>query len=109
MTPKVIKIGRINIFESPILTVLHLDKTVHIVLDTGATASLISLSKVQQLNLKILPTIHRAVQVDGITDLKVLDEVHTEFKRGNLILHFSGSYLLIITVMAMKVMDQQEV
>ena len=81
---------RVNIYESPILSVKYLDKIVHMVLDTGATASLISLSKVQQLKLKILPTLHRAVQVDGITDLKVLGEVHTEFTRGDLLLHFSG-------------------
>ena len=64
--------------------------TIHIVLDTGATASLISLAKAMELKLKILPTAHRAVQVDGVSNLKVLGEVHTEFSRGNLVLHFSG-------------------
>ena len=86
----VIKIGRINIYESPILSVKAMNKTHHIVLDTGATASLISLAKAQELKLKIYPTVHRAVQVDGISDLKVLGEVHTEFERGNHVLHFSG-------------------
>ena len=66
------------------------NKTIHIVLDTGATASLISLAKAVELKLKILPTVHRAVQVDGVSDLKVLGEVHTEFVRGSLVLHFSG-------------------
>ena len=65
-------------------------KTIHIVLDTGATASLISLAKAMELKLKILPTVHRAVQVDGVSNLKVLGEVHTEFSRGTLVLHFSG-------------------
>ena len=51
---------------------------------------MISLAKVKELKLKILPTVHRAVQVGGVTDLKVLGEVHTEFERGNLKLHFSG-------------------
>ena len=86
----VIKIRRINIYESPILSVMHKDKTVHIVLDTGATASLISLAKATILNLKILPTQHRAVQVDGISNLKVLGEIHTDFQRGNLKLQFSA-------------------
>ena len=72
-----IKIRKINVFESPILTVQKDGKNVHIVLDTGATASLISLDKAKELGLKILPTAHKALQVDGISDLKVLGEVHT--------------------------------
>ena len=68
----------------------HNKNTVHCVLDSGATASLISLKKVQELKLKIWPTIHTAVQVDGISGLKVLGEVHTEFTRGNLTLYFSA-------------------
>ena len=86
----VIKIRRINIYESPILTATYKSKTVHLVLDTGATASLISLSKATELKLTILPTTHKAVQVDGISDLKLLGEIHTEFTRGNLTLQFSG-------------------
>ena len=89
-TTKVIKIGRINIYESPILSVTYENKVAHLVLDTGATASLISLAKATELKLKILPTVHRAVQVDGISDLKVLGEVHTEFQRNSLSLQFSG-------------------
>ena len=41
----VIKIRRINIYDSPILTVSKGNNQVHLVLDTGATASLISLEK----------------------------------------------------------------
>ena len=85
-----IKIRKINVFESPILTVKKGDKNVHIVLDTGATASLIALRKAKELNLKILPTAHKALQVDGISDLKVLGEVHTQFQRGPINLTFSG-------------------
>ena len=62
----------------------------HLVLDTGATASLMSLEKAKELNLKILPTVHKAVQVDGVSGLKVLGEVHTEFQRGDLTFQFSG-------------------
>ena len=46
--------------------------TVHIVLDSGATASLICAPEAERLKLKIWPTLHRAVQVDGVTGLKVL-------------------------------------
>ena len=59
--------------------------TVHCVLDSGATASLISVRKAQELKLKIWPTVHTAVQVDGVSGLKVLGEVHTEFARGHLV------------------------
>ena len=68
----------------------HSKHTVHCVLDSGATASLISLRKVQELRLKIWPTVHTAVQVDGVSGLKVLGEVHSEFTRGALVLHFSA-------------------
>ena len=68
----------------------HNKDTVHCVLDSGATASLISLQKVRDLKLKVWPTVHTAVQVDGISGLKVLGEVHTEFQRGNLTLYFSA-------------------
>ena len=34
-------------------------------------------SKADELNLQIHPITHKAVQVDGETDLKVLGEVHT--------------------------------
>ena len=49
---KIITIRRINIYDSPILTVTKGKHTVHLVLDTGATASLISLEKASELKLK---------------------------------------------------------
>ena len=86
----IIQIRRINIYNSPILSVTCKGKIIYLVLDTGATASLIALEKAKELKLKILPTIHRAVQVDGISNLKVLGEVHTEFERSGITLQFSG-------------------
>ena len=85
-----IRIRKINIYESPILSVNHFKTVVHCILDSGATASLISLKKAQELKLKIWPTVHQAVQVDGVSGLKVLGEVHTEFHRGDLLLYFSA-------------------
>ena len=87
---EIIKIRRINIYDSPILTVSKGNHTLHLVLDTGATASLMSQEKASELNLQVLPTQHRAVQVDGISGLKVIGEVHTEFTRNNIKLQFSG-------------------
>ena len=85
-----IKIRKINIYESPILTVKYKNTPVHIVLDSGATASLISLNKAKQLKLLISPTSHRAIQVDGISNLKILGEIHTQFSRGDLTLYFNA-------------------
>ena len=87
---KVMKIRRINIFDSPISSAWKGEHQVHLALDTGATSLLISREKATELNLKILPTTHRAIQVDGISDLKVIGEVHTEFQRRQLNLKFSG-------------------
>ena len=80
----------LNIYDSPILTLTHDSRTVYLVLDTGATTSLAKESKIRALGLKILPTSHRAVQVDGKSTLKVVGEVHTSFTRGSTVLHFSA-------------------
>ena len=80
----------VNLFASPILAVSHENKTAYVVLDTGAQCSLITLKKANQFNLKLHPTIHRAVQADGETPLKVLGEVNTTFSRGDSDLHFEG-------------------
>ena len=86
----VVRINRVNITESPILACSSLSRTVYLVLDTGATASIITLKMCQLLNLTIYKTGHRAVQVDGESQLPVLGEVHTTFTRGSTTLHFSG-------------------
>ena len=80
----------LNIYDSPILAVSHDSKTVYLILDTGATTSLVKEAKARSLGLKILPTAHRAVQVDGKSTLKVVGEVHTYFTRGTTVLHFSA-------------------
>ena len=84
------RICKVNIRESPILACSYNDKTVYLVLDTGATASLISEKQAKDLNLRLYPTTQKAVQVDGETDLPILGEVHTSFTRGNLSLKFDG-------------------
>ena len=85
-----IRTNRVSIYESPIFTVTKDNIQIHIILDTGATASLITLAKAKELQLSINPTSHKAVQVDGVSDLKVLGEVHTHFYRGQIQLQFSG-------------------
>ena len=86
----VVRIHRVNITESPILACSCLSRTVYLLLDTGATASIITHKMAQLLNLPIYKTSHRAVQVDGESQLPVLGEVHTSFTRGSSTLYFSG-------------------
>ena len=86
----VMKINRVNIHESPILACCANSRTIYVLLDTGATASIITQKMADILNLKVHKTGHRAVQVDGESQLPVLGEVHTTFTRGTTTLHFSG-------------------
>jgi hypothetical protein len=55
---------RINIYNSPILHAKQENTTVFIVLDSGATTSLISLDKADSLPLQIKPQVHKAVQIE---------------------------------------------
>ena len=88
---EMIKINKVNIYDSPILAATATNnKTIYLVLDTGAMASLITKKKADELNLQIHKTTHKAVQVDGETNLVVLGEVHTEFNRGPIKLVFSA-------------------
>ena len=86
----IVRINRVNITESPILALSCHSRTIYLVLDTGATASIITLKMAKLLNLPIYRTGHSAVQVDGESHLPVLGEVHTTFTRGSRPLHFSG-------------------
>ena len=45
---------------------------IYLLLDTGATSSLVTKSKADELNLQIHSTTHKAIQIDGETNLKVL-------------------------------------
>ena len=83
-------IKKINISITPILAATHGRKAVHLVLDIGAQTSLITLMKANQLNLRIYKTQFRATQVDGVTDLKVLGEVHTSFHVSGYDLYFAA-------------------
>ena len=85
--PCMFTIRRVNIYDSQILAVTFdspngEEKTCYIMIDGGAGTSLILKRKARQLGLKVLPTLHWAVQVDGETDLLVQGEIHTEFRRN---------------------------
>ena len=57
-------IKKVNIYDSPILAVTKNSTTVYLVLDYGATSSLITMRKATELGLRINHTYHTAVQVD---------------------------------------------
>ena len=93
-----------NIYESPIFTVTFNDKLLHLVLDTGATSSLISEQKCKELELHIYPTLHRAIQVDG-AKLNVVGEIHTMVKRDKIELKFSA---IVVRTMATEALGEQD-
>ena len=68
----------------------------HLVLDTGATSSLIRKKKCNELGLHIYPTLHWAIQVDG-AKLNVVGEIHTTVNRDKLELKFSA---IVVKTMA---------
>ena len=59
------------------------------VLDTGATASLISKIKCEELNISILPPLHKVIQVNR-EKLDVMGEIHTKVWRDKIELKFSA-------------------
>jgi len=64
--------------------------TVHITIDGGATVSFIMLTKAKSLNMKILKTSQDAIQADGISQLKVVGEVHEIFHRNKINITFDA-------------------
>ena len=86
----VMRINRVNIHESPILACIAGTRTVYVLLDTGATASIITQKMATLLNLSVHKAGHESVQVERKSQLPVLGEVHTTFTRGSLTFHFSG-------------------
>ena len=90
-TNSVVKINRVNITESPILMcTAAINRTIYLLLDTGATSSIMIKKMAALLNIPIYKTGHKAVQVDGESHLPVLGEVHTVFHRSALKLQLSG-------------------
>ena len=87
---KVVVIKKVTVNSSPILSTLHYGKTQYLSLDCGAETSLITARKAKELNLKVTPTNFKALQIDGVSGLKILGECHTSFIRGKYEMFFSG-------------------
>ena len=72
-----------------ILSVNYKNTLVHLILDTGATASLISMEACKRLNIPMQTTKHKAIQVDG-EQLDVVGEIHIKLQRDSILLDFDA-------------------
>ena len=78
-----VEVQRVGIAESPELNVKMNKTMVSMVLDTGATGSMIHLELCELANIKVYPTCHKAIQADGYSHLKVVGEIHTSIIMDN--------------------------
>ena len=97
----VVRIRKVNVYKSPILSLSFNGITVHVDVDTRATSSCMSFKMASKLGLNVQATNHTAVQVDGGTPLQAIGKVHTTFYRGNKPLTFSG---LVIETMSVDIL-----
>jgi hypothetical protein len=95
---KVMEKGKVNIYESPIFSVEVNNAVLHLVMDIGATANLISERMCKELDIPVFSTGHKAIQANG-TELEVTGEIHTVVTRDKLELKFNA---LVIKKMATK-------
>ena len=79
----VVEVDRVNIVSSPRINI-RLNKTaVTMVLDTGATGSMIGLNICKLANLKVYPSSHSAILADGNSRLTVVGEIHSSMFMDN--------------------------
>ena len=72
-----VHVQRVGIVESPHFKIRIKKTMLTMVLDTGATGSMISLDLCKLANLDVYPTTQRAILTDGDSHLTVVGEVHT--------------------------------
>ena len=76
-------VQKVDIVESPQFNVKMNKIVVSMVLDTGATGSMISLDLCKAANLEVYRSSHSALLADGNSRLSVVGEVHTSITMGN--------------------------
>ena len=74
---------RMNVIQSPFLTVFYSSHPIRFTLDTGATTNMIKASVAKDINLPISPASQMACQADGVTPLDVVSEVHCHLSRDH--------------------------
>ena len=79
----VVEVDRVNIVSSPRINI-RLNKTaVTMVLDAGATGSMIGLNICELANLKVYPSSNGAILADGNSRLTVVSEIHSSMVMDN--------------------------
>ena len=73
---------KVDIMKSPVMYAKFQDHIVPLTLDSGAEADLMKKSCADRIGIKIYPTKGSASQADGLSNLKIVGEVHCQFKRG---------------------------
>ena len=76
------QLSRITPVDSQVLTLYHGNEPVNITLDSGATASFITISLCRKLNLKLKPNGQMAKLGDGCTMMASLGEIDVHFTRN---------------------------
>ena len=84
------RVKRVDVMKSPVIYAKFDEHTVPLTLDSGAEADIMKRSCAERIGVKIYPTKTSASQADGCSDLKIVGEVHCQFKRGDHSLTFNG-------------------
>ena len=82
--------NRVQVRQSPYLDACHNHNSVRITIDSTATRTMIRASTVHNIGLKYSNSSQLAHQADGLSPLKVIDEIRVSFMCGNHKLHFEG-------------------
>ena len=76
-------LSRMQVLKSPEVTLYYNDFPLQLTIDTGATASIISLPISKAANISIMPAVQKAIQVDGHTELPVVGEIDVLLQHEN--------------------------
>ena len=82
--------NRVSVKQSPHLKAFFDHHPLLLTLDTGAETSMIKTSVAKAIGASIQKTTQKALQADGVTQLKVVGEVHLTLSRSNLCLHLDA-------------------
>jgi len=73
---------RVSTVQSPVLNTFYHERPVRLTLDTGATSNMARASSAQLYSFPKTPASQMAHQVDGVTPMDVIGEVHSCLTRG---------------------------
>ena len=82
--------NRVSVKQSPHLKAFFDHHPLLLILDIGAETSMIKTSVAKEIGASIQKTTQKSLQADGVTQLKVVGEVHLTLSRSNLSLHLDA-------------------